>query len=242
MRMVCKLCTGGLSADRKLTAHQGPNDVHVLVRKLCTHRGRSPEANVGPQCDAVAGRMLSGVLAALQKVVSMSEFELALLDFRKKASAGQVGSQPEQQQHRQEGGSCDGHQEADVSEHQGLSGDGPETPPKLHSAGSPPPARSSTAGGAGAAEGSAGPPGQSPPASSAAAQGAAGGPQGVSPAAAGGPAAAEGAAQHAAPKPSAFAAHSLSPTSADDWSPATQHVPLPPRTSRANRYDLLLGD
>ncbi len=173
----------------------------------------------------------------------MNDFELALLDIRKKAIAGQLPSLQSEQQAQQSGnqpGSSNGNK-AQPTERQKLSGDGPDTPPKLNSAGSPPPERAPLAD---SAVGGGKPP-TAPPSSLAASMagqsaGTAGQPADIAEASGSAP----GSTAQGGPALSAVAAHSMSPPrpSMDSRAASPPHIPLPPRMSKANRYDLLLGD
>ena len=145
---------------------------------------------------------------------------MALLDLRKKALASQLGSQP-QPEPPQQSAQPPERSGSEGKPRQGLEGDGPETPPKLNSTGSPPPeqvvaASSGAAGSSGAAPGEAEP--------TVAAVEPAGSPQPLA-------------------KPSPFAAQSMSPPPADDWgSGGGRRSSFPTKIKKANRYDMLLGD
>ncbi len=86
-------------------------------------------------------------LGALQRFSHVNEFEMALLDFRRQVQAGQLPSsqKPEQHDEQQQVRSDASGEAKQATERQGLAGDGPDTPPKLNSAGSPPPEQGSAA-------------------------------------------------------------------------------------------------
>ena len=146
-----------------------------------------------------------------------------------------------------------------MTERQGLAGDGPDTPPKLNSTGSPPPEQGSAAH---ASDGAAAPgrPGPSRQASVPDGQALTGqafgslipertassslGPSRAASANLGPGSGALGNPVLPGAQPSAFAAYSMSPThgSADIEFQPFHHVRIPPKTSKKKRYDLLLGD
>ena len=194
-------------------------------------------------------------LCALQRPSHVNEFELALLDFRRKVQASQLPSpqkpeqQDQQQQDQQQQAQSDGGGEAkQATEQQGLAGDGPDTPRKLNSGGSPPPEQGSaaTGGSAPAPDGAA----LSRPVPSKQASvpdGQAFGsliPERTPSGSLGPGSGAPGSPALPGAQPSAFASYSMSPThgSADSESAPFPHVRIPPRTSKKKRYDLLLGD
>ena len=207
-------------------------------------------------------------LCALQRPSHVNEFELALLDFRRKVQASQLPSpqKPEQQDQQQQAQSDGGGEAKQATEQQGLAGDGPDTPPKLNSTGSPPPEQGSAAAvpqppslpaPGGAALSRPGPSKQASVPDKQALSGEAFGslipdrtPSGnLSPSRAASANLDPGSGAPGSPalpgaQPSAFATYSMSPThgSADSESPPFQHVRIPPKTSKKKRYDLLLGD
>lgn len=204
----------------------------------------------------------------MQKAISLSEFEMALLEFRKSSLAGQAAPrQPEQptpQQPEAMPGSSNGNA-AQPSGMRGPSEDGPETPPKMHSSGSPPPegaplnsAPSDPGSSAVSVQGTAASLGAVPnPAGSPdAPAGSAGFSVGqtgtvlhsaaaAEPCEPGRPAVGSGQGEPARPTAFAAAAQSLHPAGHPSDKPPTspEHVPpLRPRFSKARRYDMLLGD
>lgn len=213
-------------------------------------------------------------LCTLQRPSHVNEFELALLDFRRKVQASQLPSpqKPEQQDQQQQAHSDGGGEANQATEQQGLAGDGPDTPPKLNSTGSPPPEQGSAApaGSAaavpqlpsgpapgGAALSRPGPSKQASVPDGQALSGEAFGslipgrtPSGnLSRSRAASANLDPGSGAPGSPalpgaQPSAFATYSMSPThgSADSESAPFQHVRIPPKTSKKKRYDLLLGD
>ena len=186
---------------------------------------------------------------------------MALLDFRKKSLATQADQQQAEQSVLQQQtepleGSSNGHA-AQLCGERGLSEDGPETPPKMHSSGSPPPEGVPLQSAQAEMGGAIAPPGAA--ASPEAALGAALGPD-VPARAAGSSAGQAIAAPHpatpaepgssaagsgqAGPASSAFSAAAQSLDALSDGSAdSLQHVPpMRPRISKAKRYDMLLGD
>ena len=185
---------------------------------------------------------------------------MALLDFRKKSLASQPATQPPVQQAQQQPeplqGSSNGN--AHLAVERVSSEDGPDTPSKQHSAAGPPPegalpqsASSAPGGSAVSSQGTAASSQAAPDAAhgsdapmSASAPGQAGSlvgqagtmPYSMAAAVPGGPAASSR--QDTLARPSAFAAAAQSA-----YLDSPQHIPpLRPRISKANRYDMLLGD
>ncbi len=186
---------------------------------------------------------------------------MALLDFRKKSLASQPATQPPVQQAQQQPELLQGSSNGNAPRPPGervSSEDGPDTPSKQHSAAGPPPegalpqsASSAPGGSAVSSQGTAASSQAAPDAAhgsdafmSASAPGQAGSlagqagtmPHSTAAAVPGGPAASSR--QDTLARPSAFAAAAQSA-----YLDSPQHIPpLRPRISKANRYDMLLGD
>ena len=196
----------------------------------------------------------------MQKAISLNEFEMALLEFRKKSLASEAA--PEQPEALQ--GSSNGNAARLLGERR-VSEDGPETPPKLHSSGSPPPevvlpnrAPGNPDSPAASPQGTAASPQAAPgavrgPDAPVGSAGLLGGQPGTElgsaaaaePCGPGRPAVGSGQGEPARPSALAAAAQSTHPIGQPlDRSPTSpEHVPpLRPRISKANRYDMLLGD